>query len=72
MKQTFLDNQTIILICLILSVFRIYLEVIQFDFAKLPITKSLPKDKAYNLHKMGFYLSVGYFLLFAPEYLFSS
>ena len=71
MKQTFLDNQTIILICLVLSVFRIYLEVIRFDFAQLPITKSIPEHTAKNFHKFGFYMSVGYFVLFAPEFLLS-
>lgn len=69
MKQTFLDNQTIILACLILSVFRIYLEVIKFNFAELPITKSMPQKTGKAVHKWGFYMSVGYFVLFAPEFL---
>lgn len=69
MKQTFLDNQTIILVCLVLSVFRIYLEVISFNFAELPLTKALPENIAKNFHKFGFYMSVGYFALFAPEFL---
>lgn len=69
MKQSFLDNQTLIFVFLCLSVMRIYLEVVQFNFAKLPITKSLPKESMEKFHKMGFYFSVGYLLLFAPEYL---
>lgn len=71
MKESFLDNQYLILACLILSVLRIYLEVIKFNFANLPITKSLPKDTQVAVHKWGFYLSVGYFLLFSPEFLLS-
>jgi hypothetical protein len=69
MNQSFLNDQVLILTCLCLSVFRIYLEVIQFDFAKLPITKSLPKEKQVKIHRYGFYLSVGYFILFAPSLL---
>ena len=70
MEESFLDNQYLILTCLILSVLRIYLEVIKFNFAKLPITKSLPKETQVKVHKLGFYLSVGYFLLFSPQILF--
>lgn len=64
-----LNSNLLILICLILAVFRIYLEVIQFDFAKLPITSKLPKESMHKFHKSGFYLSVGYFLLFGPSFL---
>lgn len=71
MNQSFLDNQVLILTCLCLSVFRIYLEVIKFDFAKLPLTKVMPKESQIKFHKYGFYLSVGYFFLFAPEILMS-
>jgi hypothetical protein len=52
-------------------VFRIYLEVVGFDFTKLPITKSMPPGGAVKLHKYGFYFSIGYFMLFAPGYLLS-
>ena len=71
MKESFLDNQMLILTCLILSVIRIYLEVVKFNFAKLPLTKALPQDAQIKIHKWGFYLSVGYFLLFSPEFLLS-
>jgi hypothetical protein len=69
MEESFLDNQYLILTCLILSVVRIYLEVVKFNFAKLPITKSLPLETQVKIHKLGFYLSVGYFLLFSPQIL---
>lgn len=68
MKQSFLENDVLILACLILSVIRIYLEVIKFEFSKLPISKKLPRSKQF--HKMGFYFSLGYFVLFAPGFLF--
>lgn len=71
MNQSFLNGQVLILTCLCLSVFRIYLEVIKFDFAKLPLTKALPRESIMKFHKYGFYLSVGYFVLFAPEILLS-
>jgi hypothetical protein len=71
MKQTFLDNQTFILFCLILSVMRIYLEVVGFNFARLPITNKMPEHTGRAIHKWGFYMSVGYFVLFAPEFLLS-
>jgi len=58
-----------LLIPLMLCGFRVYLELIKFDFAKLPITKSLGKDQAQNIHRFGLYISVGFILLFAPEFL---
>ncbi len=69
MKQSLIQNETVVLILLILSVVRIYLEVVGFDFAKLPLTKTMIKNPK-NFHRYGFYFSVGYFLLFAPNYLF--
>jgi len=35
------SNEGLIIFCLIFAVFRIYLEIIGFDFSSLPITKSL-------------------------------
>jgi hypothetical protein len=69
MEASFLDNQYLIIICLILSVIRIYLEVVKFNFATLPITKSLPKDTQVKFHKVGFYLSLSYILMFLPEFI---
>ena len=71
MKESFMDQNLFILVCLILSVMRIYLEVVGFNFAKLPLTKKIPVEKQQSFHKFGFYMSVGYFVLFAPEYLLS-
>ena len=67
MKQILLENETLILICLCFSVFRIYLEIIGFDFRRLPLTKKLGY-RADNFHRYGLYFSIGYFILFAPTY----
>ena len=71
MNESFIDQRIFILLCLILSVIRIYLEVVGFDFANLPISKKLPKDKSKGFHKYGLYMSIGYFVLFAPSFLMS-
>ncbi len=69
------NNHNIVLFLLILAVFRIYLEVIKFNFSELPMTKSIFRGRyqAYgqSFHRMGFFVSVGYFLLFAPGYILS-
>lgn len=70
MPLAFLESNTVTLIFLCLAVFRIYLEVIHFDFASLPLTKMVSASRGKHLHKMGFYFSLGYFILFAPSYLF--
>lgn len=65
-----MNDPLIITIGLALAVLRIYLEVISFDFARLPVTSRLmPKEQAARFHKMGFYFSLGYFIMFAPELL---
>ena len=69
MNETFMDQRYFIVCCLILSVFRIYLEVVGFDFSKLPMTGKLPQGSQLTFHKFGLYMSIGYFVLFAPEYL---
>jgi hypothetical protein len=64
-----LTNQTFNLLLLSLAVLRIYLEVVGFQFSKLPLTSRLHPEQAQKFHKMGFYFSLGYFILFAPSYL---
>lgn len=71
MKIDFLENELLILICMCLAVIRIYLEVIRFDFSKLPITAMLESEKQQRIHRVGLYLSVGHILLFAPQVLMS-
>ena len=67
-----MNDPLLITIGLVLAVLRIYLEVVNFDFAKLPVTSRLmPQEQAARFHKMGFYFSLGYFITFAPEMLFS-
>ena len=57
-----------------LSVFRIYLEVLRFDFMKLPLSRRLAKcygrERIEQFHKFGFIMGVGYFLLHGPGLLF--
>lgn len=62
-------NETLTLLLLVIAVFRIYLEVVGFNFEKLPLTSMMPAESRVKFHKMGFYFSLGYFVLFAPSYL---
>ncbi len=69
---TWMNDPMMITIGLFFAVLRIYLEVINFDFARLPVTARLMKpQEAQRFHKMGFYFSLGYFIMFAPEMLLS-
>ena len=58
---------TLILLCL--CVLRIFLELVQFDFASLPTAKILGEEKSKDIHRSGFYLSVGLFVLLSLEFL---
>lgn len=65
-----MENPTVIVLGLCLAVFRIYLETIRFDFSKLPVTGAMmAPEQAQRFHRWGFYLSVLYFITFAPELL---
>lgn len=70
MKYAFLENQQLIILCMCLAVFRIYLEVVKFDFKKLPLSSRMSAYQ-YRIHKTGLYLSIGYVILFAPGILLS-
>lgn len=67
------SNQWINIAMLLVAVFRVYLEIIKFDFAELPLTKGMFKSKedAFKFHRNGLYLSLGYIVLSAPFTLFS-
>jgi hypothetical protein len=65
------NEQLVILVCLCLAVFRIYLELININLAELPISKMMGKEKAQTFHKAGLILSIGYVILFAPGFLLS-
>jgi hypothetical protein len=58
-----------------LAAFRIYLEVIGFDFSKLPMTKALGErsthDSLVRFHRMGLVFSIGFIVLFAPSLIFA-
>ncbi|MGZ3787246.1 MAG: hypothetical protein ACXVLQ_01915 [Bacteriovorax sp.] len=66
-------NQWINIALLMMAVFRVYLEIIRFDFAELPLTKGMFKarEDALKFHRNGLYLSLGYIALSAPFTLFS-
>lgn len=70
MNLDYINNSTFIIVTLCLAVGRIYLEIIDFKFERLPLTKKLAKsngqERLNKFHKMGLYFSVGYVLLFAP------
>ena len=72
--EDLLNNNSFILVCLICAVFRVYLELINFKFSELPLTKTVFKSSSLgnSFHRTGFILSVGYIILFAPVYLFGS
>ena len=57
-------------IFMFLACVRIYLEIIGFDFQRLPITKALSSQlggkKMQGYHKFGLYISIGYVILFSP------
>ncbi len=67
------NNESVVVGCLILATIRIYLEVIKFDFARLPISKKMAeyagREKTDRIHRTGLYLSIGYIVLFSPQYL---
>ena len=59
---------------LILACFRVYLEIIKFDFQSLPLTAGLfqgDNEKAIKFHRHGLYLSLGYIVFSAPFTLFA-
>ncbi len=67
-----MNDPSVVTVGLALAVFRIWLETVGMDFAKLPVTaRIMPAENARRFHKWGFYLSVGYFITFAPGMLLS-
>jgi hypothetical protein len=67
------SNQWLNVAMLIVALLRVYLEIIDFDFAELPLTKRMFRgtDEAKRFHKHGFYLCLGYIVFSAPFTLFS-
>lgn len=75
MNLDYSSNPTFIIVTLCLAVGRIWLEIIGFNFEKLPLTSRLAnvngEDRIRKFHKMGLYFSVGYIIFFAPGILLS-
>ncbi len=67
------SNQWLNIAMLIAALLRVYLEIIKFDFAQLPLTKAMFKtaDEARRFHRSGLYMCLGYIVLSAPFTLFS-
>lgn len=68
------SNQWLNIFLLIMALFRVYLEIIKFDFAALPLTKGMfqgDDDRARKFHRNGLFLSLGYIVLSAPFTLFA-
>lgn len=72
-SSTMQTNDFLVLICLILASVRIYIEVCGVDLTELPLAKSIThkigKERVKAFHRTGLYLSTGYIILFAPQYL---
>lgn len=64
-------GQEVLIGLMCLAAIRIYLEIMGFDFLKLPMTKALAqRGGAENLkrfHRMGLIFSIGFIVLFAPQ-----
>lgn len=68
------SNQWLNIFLLIMALFRVYLEIIKFDFAALPLTKGMfqgDEMRARKFHQHGLFLSLGYIVLSAPFTLFA-
>ena len=76
-QNPLLDGQfdTLTLVLLTLSAWRIYLEMIRFDFMALPLSRRLAhiygRQNIDRFHRFGFILGVGYFVLHGPLRLFA-
>ena len=64
------DNKLVIWPLFILALGRVLLEICGMNFDRYPVTKKLERKFAFfcgkSFHKTGFYLSIGYILLFIP------
>ena len=70
MAQSFLENESTVLICMCLAIFRIAIEIYGVDLKLFPLAKKYPVMGG-NIHRYGLYMSIGYVILFAPELLLS-
>jgi hypothetical protein len=66
-------SQDVLIGLMFLAAFRIYLEIIGFRIAELPISKLMAKNTSLEsverFHRMGLFFAIGHILLFAPELL---
>lgn len=67
------SNQWLNIALLLIALLRVYLEIIKFNFAQLPVTKAVFKteEEAKKFHRTGLYFCLGYIVLSAPFTLLS-
>lgn len=69
-------GQEVLIGLMCLAAFRIYLEIIGFDFLRLPMTKALANrstaEALKRFHRMGLIFSIGFIVLFAPQLVLGS
>ncbi len=61
------SNHTMQIVFLCLAVFRLYLEVVGFNFERLPITSKMSNGRGF--HRTGLFFSIGYIVFTAPSFL---
>lgn len=69
-------GQEVLIGLMCLAAFRIYLEIVGFDFTQLPMTKALANrssaEALRRFHRMGLIFSIGFIVLFAPQLVLGS
>jgi hypothetical protein len=64
-------GQEVLIGLMCLAAMRIYLEIMGFDFLKLPLIKALANRGGNEVlrcfHRMGLIFSIGFIVLFAPQ-----
>lgn len=68
------SNEVFTASILALASFRVWLEIIGFDFNQLPLTRALGKQidgAGGRFHKFGLWMSVGTIIFTAPGFLLS-
>ncbi|MBI2520461.1 MAG: hypothetical protein HYV97_08580 [Bdellovibrio sp.] len=63
------SNPIFTTVLFLLAGMRLYMEMMGFKLAELPVSKALFGEQAKNFHRYGLYMSIGYVILFAPAVL---
>ncbi|PIP89819.1 MAG: hypothetical protein COW01_07715 [Bdellovibrionales bacterium CG12_big_fil_rev_8_21_14_0_65_38_15] len=68
------SNDLITASILALACFRVWLEIMGFDFNRLPLTKRLGQQiqgSGQRIHRFGLWMSIGTIIFTAPSFLLS-